>query len=39
MSGRGDRQKRKTEIWKGEITNRVEIKGKLMIQGEVKRGR
>lgn len=34
-----ERQKRKTEICKGKITKRVEIKGKLGSQGEVKRGR
>lgn len=32
-------QRRKTEICKGKITNRVEIKGKSKRQGEVNRGR
>lgn len=34
-----EKQKRKTEICNGKITKRVEIKGKLGRQGEVKRDR
>lgn len=33
-----ERRKRKTEICKGKITKRVEIRGEVRETGEVKRG-